>query len=141
MKNKAEILKNLNSLTANTLMETLAIKYIDFGEDYLVATMPVNSRVYQPDGILNGGATMALAESVGSPTSMLVINPSKYSVRGISFTANHLKSVKSGLITATATFIHKGRTTHLIEIKVTDEQNNLISICKLTNIILPKKGE
>lgn len=138
MKNKAETLQYLNALTANTLMETLNIKYIDFGVDFLVATMPVNSRVYQPDGILNGGATMALAESVGSPTSMLVVDVNKFSVRGISFTANHLKSVKDGLVTATASFIHKGRTTHLIEIRVTDEQNNLISICKLTNIILPK---
>lgn len=140
MNSKEQTLAYLNSLCKNTLMETLDIKYVDFGEDYLVATMPVTSKVYQPDGILNGGATMALAESVGSPTSMLVVDSEKFIVRGISFSANHIRSVKSGLVTATAKFIHKGRTTHLIEIKITDELGNLISIAKLTNIILPKNN-
>lgn len=139
MKQKRETLQTLNKLCKNTLMETLNITYVDFGEDYLIAKMPVNSRVYQPDGILNGGATMALAESVGSPVSMLAIDNDKFSVRGIEFSANHLRSVKSGNVTATATFIHKGRTTHLIEIKVTDDLGKLISICKLTNIVLPKE--
>jgi len=135
---KEKTLAKLNSLRKNTLMDTLDITYVDFGDDYLIATMPVNSRVHQPDGVLNGGASMALAESVGSPTSMLAVDSDKFMVRGISFSATHLKSVKSGLVTATATFIHKGRTTHLIEIKITDELGNLISIAKLTNIILPK---
>ncbi|MDP3312493.1 PaaI family thioesterase [Lutibacter sp.] len=138
MMSKQETLKVLNSLRKNTLMETLAIEYIDVGDDYLIATMPVNKRVHQPDGVLNGGATMALAESVGSPISMLIIDNEKFVVRGIEFSANHLSSIKNGIVTATATFIHKGRTTHLIEIKVTDEADKLISICKLTNIILPK---
>lgn len=139
MDQKEKTLKALNSLCKNTLMETLHITYTDFGENYLVAKMPVNSSVYQPDGILNGGATMALAESVGSPASMLAIDNDKFMVRGIAFSANHLRSVKSGNVTATATFIHKGRTTHLIEIKVEDDQGKLISTCRLTNIILPKK--
>ena len=141
MTTKEETLKYFNKLCKDTLMETLQITYIDFGDDYLIATMPVNSRVHQPDGVLNGGATMALAESVGSPTSMMVIDREQFVVRGIEFSANHLRSVKSGLVTATAKFIHKGRTTHLIEIRVTDEAGNLISICKLTNIILPKKQQ
>jgi len=139
MNSKEQSLTYLNSLCKNTLMETLDIKYTDVGDDFLVATMPVTSKVHQPDGVLNGGASMALAESVGSPASMLFVDPKKFMVRGISFTANHLKSVKSGLVTATAKFIHKGRTTHLIEIKITDEFGKLISHCKLTNIILPKK--
>lgn len=139
MDSKEKTLAFLNSLCKNTLMETLDIKYMDFGDDYLVATMPVTSKVYQPDGILNGGASMALAESVGSPASMLAVDPEKFMVRGISFTANHVRSVKSGKITATATIIHKGRTTHLIEIKITDDLGKLVSHCKLTNIILPKK--
>ena len=109
------------------------------GEDYIVATMPVNERVYQPDGILNGGATLALAESVGSPTSMLVIDNDKFSIRGVQMSANHIRSVKSGFITATTKLIHKGRTTHIIEISIEDNQGNLVSLCKLTNIILPKK--
>lgn len=138
MSKKETILTMLNKMCENTLMETLEIKYVDVDEDYLVATMPVNSRVHQPDGILNGGATMALAESVGSPTSLLAIDRDKYSVRGIEFSANHLRSVKSGVITATARIIHKGKTIHLVEIKVEDERQRVISICKITNYILAK---
>ena len=81
---------------------------------------------------------MSLVESVGSPASMLVIDNDKFIVRGITFSANHLRSVKNRNVTATATFIHKGRTTHLIEIRVEDDQGKLISTCRLTNIILPK---
>ena len=129
----------LNDMCKNTLNTTLQITYTDFGEDYLVATMPVNERVHQPDGILNGGATMALAETVGSPTSILAIDREKYSVRGIEFSANHLRSVRSGIITATGRIIHKGKTIHLVEIKIEDDRGRLISLCKLTNYILPVK--
>lgn len=129
----------LNKMCENTLNETLNIKYTDLGEGFLVATMPVDSRVHQPDGILNGGATMALAESVGSPTSILAIDKEKYSVRGIEFSANHLRSVKSGFVTATATIIHKGKTIHLVEIKIVDGRNRVISLCKITNYILANK--
>ncbi|WP_456421923.1 PaaI family thioesterase [Lutibacter sp.] len=139
MSKKESTLKLLNNMCKNTLMETLDIKYVDLGDDYLVATMPVNSRVHQPDGILNGGATMALAESVGSPTSLLAIDRERYSVRGIEFSANHLRSVKSGVVTATATIIHKGKTIHLVEIKIEDAKNRVISICKITNFILENK--
>ena len=136
--NKKDLLKRFNKLCENTLMQTLNIEYVDFGEDYLVARMPVNSRVHQPDGVLNGGATMALAESVGSPTSMLAIDLDKYAVRGIEFSANHLRSAKNGHVTATGRIIHKGKTIHLVEIKVEDDRGRLISLCKLTNYILAK---
>ena len=137
--NSKETLKLLNSMTENSLMETLNIQYTELGEDYLVATMPVNKRVHQPMGLLHGGASVALAESVGSTASHLFIDSSKYEVRGIEITANHLKSKRDGLVTATAKIIHKGRNTHLWEIRIVDEEGNLISICKLTNIILSKK--
>jgi uncharacterized protein (TIGR00369 family) len=137
---KLKVLNYLNdTVSKNTLMETLQIKYTDVGEDFLVAQMPVNSRVHQPMGLLHGGATVALAESVGSYASAMSVDLEKFSVKGIEISANHLKSVKEGLVTATARIIHKGRTTHLWEIKVTDERDNLVSICKLTNIVLPKK--
>ena len=136
---KKATLEMLNKMCENTLNETLNIIYTDFGEDFLVATMPVDYRVHQPDGILNGGATMALAESVGSPASILAIDREKYSVRGIEFSANHLRSVKSGLVTATATIIHKGKTIHLVEIKIVDDRNRVISLCKITNYILANK--
>ncbi len=137
--NTKETLKILNSMTKNSLMETLNIQYTELGEDYLVATMPVNKRVHQPMGLLHGGASVALAESVGSTASHLFIDSSKYEVRGIEITANHLKSKRDGLVTATAKIIHKGRNTHLWEIRIVDEEEKLISICKLTNIILSKK--
>jgi len=136
---KKATLAMLNKMCENTLNETLNITYTDLGEDFLVATMPVDARVHQPDGILNGGATMALAESVGSPTSILAIDREKYSVRGIEFSANHLRSVKSGTVTATAKIIHKGKTIHLVEIKIVDDRNRVISLCKITNYILAIK--
>ena len=123
----------------NTLMQTLNIKYTDAGEDYLTATMPVNAAVHQPMGLLHGGATVALAESVGSAASMLFIDNEKWEVRGIEISANHVKSKRSGLVTATAKIVHKGRSIHLWEIRITDENASLISICKLTNMIMPKR--
>ena len=120
-------------------METLEIEYIDAGEGYLKAKMPVNSRVHQPMGILHGGATAALAESVGSAASLMFVDANEYEARGIEISANHLKSKRAGTVYGTARIIHKGRSIHLWEIKVTDENDELISLCKLTNIILPKK--
>ena len=127
-----------NTVVKNTLMETLSIKMIEIGDDYVVAEMPVNSAVHQPDGILHGGATVALAESVGSFASILFVDTDKFIVRGLEISANHLKSIGSGMVTATARPIHRGRTTHLWEIKIEDEARNLISICKMTAILLPK---
>jgi len=136
---KKEILKKINSANKNTLMETLEMSFIDIGENFLTATMPVNSRVFQPDGVLHGGATVALAESVGSAASYLSVDREKQMVRGIVISANHLKSVTEGFIYAKATPVHKGRTTQLWEIKITDDKNNLISHCKLSTMILNKK--
>ncbi|ULC57978.1 hotdog fold thioesterase [Flaviramulus sp. BrNp1-15] len=136
---KAEILEKANNSFKNTLMETLNIEMVDYGDDFLVARMPVNSRVYQPDGVLHGGATAALAESVGSFASHIFMDTEKLFVRGTEITANHLKSVREGFVYARATFLHKGRTTQLLDIRVTDEADNLISICKLSTISLPKK--
>lgn len=136
---KKEILKKINSANKNTLMETLEMSFIDIGENFLTAKMPVNSRVFQPDGVLHGGATVALAESVGSAASYLSVDREKQMVRGIVISANHLKSVTEGFIYAKATPIHKGRTTQLWEIKITDDKNNLISHCKLSTMILNKK--
>lgn len=136
---KEEVLKQANLACKNTLMETLNIEMVDYGEDFLVARMPVNSRVHQPDGVLHGGATAALAESVGSFATHVFIDTKNLFVRGLEITANHLKSVKEGFVYAKATFIHKGRTTQLLDIKVTDEAGNLISVCKLSTISLPKK--
>jgi len=131
-------LDRINSFMSNTLMETLDIKFVDIGDDFLVATMPVAPKVHQPMGLLHGGASLALAESVGSTASHFLIDQDTYEVRGIEISGNHLKSVKDGLVTATAKIIHKGRTTHLWEVRIVDEDENLVSICKITNIVLPK---
>lgn len=136
---KEKILQYCNHVSQNTLMQTLNIKYTDAGEDFLVATMPVNPSVHQPMGLLHGGATVALAESVGSAASMLFVNSEVSEVRGIEIAANHLKSKRNGIVTATAKIVHKGRSIHLWEIRITDENNSLISLCKLTNMILPKR--
>ncbi len=138
---KKETLKLLASIVPNTLMETLEIKYTDVGDDFLVATMPVNPRVHQPMGLLHGGATVALAESVGSTASHLFVDNEKYEVRGIEISANHIRSKKEGLVTATARILHKGKRTHLWQIRIEDEENRLISLCKLTNIVLVKEKE
>jgi 1,4-dihydroxy-2-naphthoyl-CoA hydrolase len=136
---KEKILHYCNKVSKNTLMQTLNIEYIDAGPDYLVATMPVNSSVHQPMGLLHGGATVALAESVGSAASMLFVNSDVSEVRGIEIAANHLKAKRNGIVTATARIVHKGKSIHLWEIRVVDENDHLISLCKLTNMILPKR--
>lgn len=136
---KEDILAQANQVCKNTLMETLRIEFIDFGDNSVVARMPVNSRVFQPDGVLHGGATVALAESVGSFAAHVFSNLQEVFVRGIEINANHIKSVTEGFVYAKASFIHKGRTTQLLEIRITDEADNLVSLCKLTTISLPKK--
>ena len=134
---KEDLLKQANQICKNTLMETLNIEFTDFGDNSITARMPVTSRVYQPDGVLHGGATVALAESVGSFAAQIFSNLQEYFVRAIEINANHIKSVKNGYIYAKASFIHKGKTTQLLEIRITDEKDNLISLCKLTTISLP----
>jgi uncharacterized protein (TIGR00369 family) len=136
---KEQILERLAQSCKNTLMETLEIKYIDFGEDFLIAQMPVNPRVHQPDGVLHGGAMVALAESVGSAASFMFLDGENMYVRGIEISANHVKSKRDGMVYAKATFIHKGRTTQVWNIDVVDEEDILISKVKLTTIALPKK--
>jgi uncharacterized protein (TIGR00369 family) len=136
---KEKILHYCNKVSKNTLMETLNIEYIDAGPDYLTATMPVNPSVHQPMGLLHGGASVALAESVGSAASMLFINSELSEVRGIEISANHLKAKRDGIVTATAKIIHKGKSIHLWEIRITDENDALISLCKLTTMVLPKR--
>ena len=135
---KEDVLKQANLVCKNTLMETLNIEFVEYGDDFVVARMPVDSRVYQPDGVLHGGATAALAESVGSFAAHIFLNLNEVFVRGIEISANHLKSVTEGYVYAKSTFIHKGRTTQLLEIRITDDHGNLVSLCKLTTISLPK---
>ncbi|HBU79461.1 MAG TPA: thioesterase [Muricauda sp.] len=136
---KEKILSVCNEICKGTLMETLDITYIDVGENFLLAKMPVTPKVHQPDGVLHGGASVALAESVGSAASYIFLDGQKFFVRGIEIAANHVRSIKEGFVYAKASILHKGRTTQLWEIRITDEEDRLISNCKLTTIALPRK--
>lgn len=136
---KEKILKICNASCENTLMETLDIEYVDVGPDFLIGKMPVTPKVHQPDGVLHGGAMVALAESVGSAASYIFLDAQQFVVRGIEISANHVKSIAEGYVFAKATFIHKGRTTQVWDIKITDEADQLVSVCKLTTIALPRK--
>jgi len=118
----------------------LAIQFTDIGEDFLTAQMPVTPKVHQPDGLLHGGATAALAESVGSAAVFLLSRNAELKVRGIEITANHLKSVASGTVTATARPVHWGKTIQLWEIRVEDEEGQLISLSKLTTLTKSKNS-
>ncbi|HEU0135759.1 MAG TPA: PaaI family thioesterase [Flavobacterium sp.] len=136
---KEKLLAFCNNWCDNTLMQTLEIQYIDAGPDYLTATMPVNPRVHQPMGLLHGGASVALAESVGSAASLLFADPETHEIRGIEISANHVKSKRTGMVTATARILHRGSSIHLWEIRIMDEHERLVSICKLTNMIIPRR--
>lgn len=135
-----ELLELSNKVCKNTLMETLDIEFTELGKDYLIAKMPVTSKVHQPDGVLHGGASAALAESVGSLASHIFLDSKEVFVRGIEISANHVKSVREGNVYAKATFLHKGRTTQLWNINITNDEGDLVSVVRLTTISLPKKN-
>tara|TARA_B110000090_G_scaffold98866_1_gene111288 strand:+ start:223 stop:657 length:435 start_codon:yes stop_codon:yes gene_type:complete len=138
---KNKILAILNNKCKNTLMETLDIEFIDLGDDFLTAKMPVGAKVHQPYGQLHGGASAALAESVGSAASNFFIDSDSQFINGIQLSINHIKSMRHGVVFATAKNIHKGRSTHLWEVIITDENKQLIAIAKMTNIVLEKRKE
>lgn len=130
--------EDLNSLSANTMGEVLNIEFIEIGDDFLKATMPVNSTTHQPYGLLHGGASAALAETVGSVASSLCIDRDQQICVGIEINCNHVRGKKSGLVTATATALHLGSTTHVWDIKIHDERDKLICVSRLTVAVLKK---
>ena len=136
---KEQLLKMINGSEKESLMRTLEIDFVDVGDNFLVARMPVTPKLHQPDGVLHGGATFALAESVGSAAAYLFNKTKNSMVRGIEMSGNHLKGISEGFVYAKAKAIHNGRTTQIWEIKVTNEAEDLISSCKLTTLTLPKK--
>ena len=141
MISKQEVLDRCNSRKKGTLMETLDITFIDveFEDQSITAKMPVTTAVHQPDGVLHGGATAALIETVGSVAVFVFTQSDNLLVRGIEISANHLKSIREGDVFATAKPVHLGRTTQHWEIKVTDKEGALISVGKLLTITLEKK--
>ena len=133
------LLAAFNARNKNTLMETLDIEYVAIGDDFLTAKMPVSPKVHQPYGQLHGGATAALAETVGSAASNFFIDNKNQFINGIQLSINHIKSKREGTVFATAKNIHKGKSTHLWEVTIVDENDNLISVAKMTNIVLARK--
>jgi len=136
---KETILRECNAVCKNTLMETLSIEFVDFSEDSLTARMPVTTKVHQPDGVLHGGASVALAESVGSMGAVVFLGGDKVSIRGIEIAANHVKSVRDGFVYAKASILHKGKTTQLWQVRIVNEQDELVSLVKFTTIVLASK--
>ena len=126
-------------MTKKSFKETLKIKFRELSKVFGLAITPVNISVQQRDWLFQGGAMVGFAKSVGSVAYYLFLDDSENFIRGIEISANHVKSISEGDVYAKATFIHKGRTTQLWNIRITDVDDNLISIVKLTTIALPKK--
>lgn len=135
-KNKPTI-EALNMLSANTINEALGIEFTEAGDDYLTARMPVDKRTKQPMGLLHGGASVVLAETLGSVASTLLIEDiSKESAVGLEINANHLRAVKSGYVYGTVTAIKIGRRTHIWQIRIRNEEGKDSCISRLTCMIV-----
>lgn len=135
---KQKILDEINAKSQNTLMQTLGIVFTDIGEDFLEGTMPVNTNVHQPYGVLHGGASVAFAESLGSMLSNLLVMEYGQIAVGTNINANHLKSKKEGVLLGRARLIRKGKNLHFCEIELRDERQGLICHITMTNMIITK---
>jgi 1,4-dihydroxy-2-naphthoyl-CoA hydrolase len=131
-------LAQLNATSQGNMIGELGIEYVDLGPDYLVAKMPVDHRTRQPMGILHGGASVVLAETVGSMASNLLVDLTQYYGVGLEINANHMRKVTEGYVYAVAKPLHIGKSTHVWEIRITDEQERLVCASRLTVAILSK---
>ncbi len=136
---KKEILDRLNFWGKETLGKTLDIIFTDVDDESLTATMPVSPKVHQPYGILHGGASVALAETLGSCLSVLHVDTEKFAPVGTNINSNHLRSIRTGTVTGKATFIRKGNTLHVSQIEIRDEKGHLINHTTMTNSIIPHR--
>lgn len=132
-------LEQLNSLSTNNMVAHLGIEFIEIGDDYLIAKMPVDHRTQQPLGLLHGGASVALAETLGSVAATLCVDPTTQYCVGLEINANHVKSVKSGFVFGRTNKIHIGKRTHIWEIRITDAENNLVCISRITMAVIDKR--
>ena len=138
MENKEEILHKLNTWGEESLGKTLDIVFTDVTEESLTATMPVTPKIHQPYGIMHGGASCVLAETLGSCLSVLHVDIEKFAPVGTNINSNHLRSKKDGIVTGTARFIRKGNTMHVSEIEIRDEKGHLINHTTMTNNIIAR---
>jgi 1,4-dihydroxy-2-naphthoyl-CoA hydrolase len=134
---KIEPLEVLNSWSKNTMLEVLGIQITGINEDYLEGTMPVDSRTHQPYGILHGGASVVLAETLGSIGSILLVDPTKFRCVGLDINANHIKAVRNGIVIGTARPIHAGRSTQVWQIEIKTEAGELVCISRITMAVVP----
>jgi len=132
-------IEEINEFCKNTLVEHLDIEFVEVTPTTVIARMPVHAPTQQPMGYLHGGASLALAETVGSAGSLFLIDPKEFNVFGIQVSASHISSVREGFVIAQATIIHKGRTTHVWDVEIKDDENKLISVARVTNAIVQKK--
>jgi 1,4-dihydroxy-2-naphthoyl-CoA hydrolase len=139
--NRPVTVERLNQFNQGNLAAHLGIEFTAIGEDFLEASMPVDHRTKQPAGLLHGGASVALAETLGSVASVLYIDPTKQSVVGLEINANHIRSVRDGKVIGRVKAIHIGRTTHLWEIKIQDEAGKQVCVSRLTVMILEQPAK
>ncbi len=130
--------EDLNAYQQQTLVSHLGIRYTEVGEDFLAASMPVDARTKQPAGILHGGASVALAETVGSTGANLVVDRDKYLCVGLDINANHVRAMRDGTVTGTARALHLGSTTQVWEIKISDEKQRLVCVSRITMAVLDR---
>ncbi|PDM40842.1 MULTISPECIES: hotdog fold thioesterase [unclassified Geobacillus] len=131
-------LANLKEIGKRTLLEALGIEITELGEGRVVATMPVDHRTHQPFGLLHGGASVALAETVASIGAYALVDQEKESVVGLEINANHVRAVRNGTVTATGTVLHRGKTTMVWDIKIVDEQQRLVCVSRCTIAVIKK---
>ena len=133
-------LDRINGWNRNTLVEHLGMQVTEVGEDFVRGTMPVDRRTVQPFGLLHGGASVALAESLGSLGANLVLEADKEMAVGLDINANHVRAATSGVVVGTARPLHLGRSTQVWEIRIEDEGQNLICISRLTMAVVPRRS-
>src|SRR5687767_4463522 len=133
--------EKLKPLGLVTMAEYLDIEWVEVGDDFLKARLPVNQKTIQPYGLLHGGASCVLAETIGSVGSAMVIDHSKYYCVGLDINANHIRGVRNGYVTGVAVPLHLGSTTHVWDIRIYDESEKLSCISRLTVIIIPRKDQ
>ncbi|MDD4992872.1 MAG: hotdog fold thioesterase [Paludibacter sp.] len=131
----------INDLCKNTMIDHLGIEFIEASAGKVVARMPVDERTIQPAKRLHGGASMALAESVGSVGSFMLVDSSKFHVLGVEISGSHVGTTTEKTVLAIATIVHQGKSSHVWEIRVQDEKGTLVSVCRLTNRIIPIKSD
>ena len=130
----------LNQWSRNTLNETLGITFTRIGDDFLEATMPVDRRTHQPLGLLHGGASVALAETLGSVAAMMCVDRSRQYCVGLDINANHIKAAREGIVTGVTKPIHIGKKTQVWEIRISNELNELVCVSRITMAVLDKQS-